>query len=422
MSRSIEHAQEPARGRVQTILVVEDDPITARYLELALKRMGHALLPTASSSEGALDLVAAEPPDLVLMDIQIEGARDGVDTARLLRDKFDVPVIFLTGLADETTMQRARDADPLDYLIKPVKAEDLRTALVAAFQKESLARIMRDRECWFVAAMEAVEEAVVVCNLHGEGGFANSAGRQLLGLAPEAPVTMPKNLMDGDGQRIRDFNALPGGETLGVLLRDIGDVSLRLQVRHVTDVRGRALGCVVVLRLLDDNSELQVELRRLRGELELQSLTDELTGLHNRRGLNVLADQQLKLMRRGRAGATLLLIALTGMKEINDLHGREAGDQALRDLAAVLRETFRESDLLSRVGGGEFAVFANTGDATDYIVRLHANVAASNAVTARTWKLRIAVGIAVHHPKNPQRITELMAAAEQALRAESAAA
>lgn len=405
---------------MQSILIVEDDPITARYLELGLKRMGYANTRIAGSSETALDLVREEAPDLALMDIQIEGGRDGIDTARVLRERFDVPVIFLTGLADEPTMERARDADPLGYLVKPVKAEDLRAALKAAFQKESLTRTMRERDQWLGGMLETLGEAMLGCSTSGRVEFANSTLRQLLELPQGKPLQQDfaelVTLNDADGQQILDPNKLAPGEISAVLVRPSGEVKVQLSVGRVFDLRNRPLGVVLVLRVTNDHVALEAELRRLRAELSSQSLTDDLTGLYNRRGFNVLGDQQLKLSKRGRTSISVLQIALAGVKEINDTYGRDAGDQSLRDLAAVLRETFRESDVLSRLGGGEFAVFANTPDTAEMLNRLHANVAACNDSAGRAWLLAINVGAVTHQPKEVQRIPELLEAAGRKLR------
>lgn len=244
----------------QSILIVEDDPITARYLELGLKRMGYVNTRIAGSSEAALEMVRSEVPDLALMDIQIEGGRDGIDTARLMRDRFDVPVIFLTGLADEATMDRARDANPLGYLVKPVKAEDLRAALQAAFLKENLERTARERDLWLGGILEAVGEAMLACDVHGRIEFANSAVRQLLELPQGEPLRRGFGesiaLKDEVGRPIEDPNLLAPGESAAVLSRASGEVPVRLSIRRVLGVGNRPLGVVLVIRALREKEAI----------------------------------------------------------------------------------------------------------------------------------------------------------------------
>ena len=100
------------------------------------------------------------------------------------------------------------------------------------------------------------------------------------------------------------------------------------------------------------------ERHRMRAELEDLSIQDELTHLHNRRGFYLLAEQQLKLNCRTQERLSLFTFDLDGLKKINDTLGHPAGDQALRDAARALRSTFRQSDILARVGGDEFYVLA----------------------------------------------------------------
>ena len=409
----------PGEGSTR-ILIVEDDPITARYLELGLKRMGYAQVRVASSSEQAIEMAQAEPQALVLMDIQIDGAHDGIDTARVLRDRFDVPVIFLTGLADESTMERARELDPLGYLVKPVKAEDLRAALAAGLQKERLARAIRERECWFNGVLEAQGEAVFAFNRAGYIEFANSAARQLLGLPPgELPsqrLTDLASLYDTQANSLSDPLAITPGEFPALLLRAGVSCSVRINLRRVLDVREQLLGVVMVMRIVDDRSQLDAELRRLRAELAARTLSDDLTGLYNRRGFIVMGEQHLKLVRRGRSAINVLFVAARCLKRINDGFGSEAGVQALKDLGGVLRESVRESDLLCHLGGGEFALLANTPDASELIARINANIESHNAAAGRAWLLEVGIGTTIHQPKDTRRMPELLDAASRASR------
>ena len=100
------------------------------------------------------------------------------------------------------------------------------------------------------------------------------------------------------------------------------------------------------------------ELRSLSVEMEQLALTDELTGLRNRRGFLVLADQALRMARRTRARCALVFMDLDGLKRVNDTRGHAAGDTLIADAAKVLDHVFRESDVVARVGGDEFAVLA----------------------------------------------------------------
>ena len=125
------------------------------------------------------------------------------------------------------------------------------------------------------------------------------------------------------------------------------------------------------------------------------SVADVLTGLSNRRGFFHLAEQQLKFANRSKSAMLLLFADLDGLKDINDAHGHKEGDLALVETANVLGETFRESDILGRVGGDEFAVLAVAApDTTAQRIneRIQERIGARNAQPDRAYQLSISVG------------------------------
>jgi two-component system cell cycle response regulator len=133
---------------------------------------------------------------------------------------------------------------------------------------------------------------------------------------------------------------------------------------HTEELIGRAEASQVLaylvkpVRAADLSPAIAIALRRFAQlqAMENLSLTDELTGLHNRRGFLMLAEQQLKLARRQGRKLALLFIDVDGLKRVNDTQGHPAGDQLLKATAEVLRKTFRESDVLARLGGDEYCV------------------------------------------------------------------
>jgi len=151
------------------------------------------------------------------------------------------------------------------------------------------------------------------------------------------------------------------------------------------------------------------------GEL---ALVDELTGLHNRRGFLMFAEQQLQIARRTGRPDLLVFIDLDGMKRINDELGHEAGDAALRRTAAVLHAAFRISDIIARLGGDEFIVLCpNTGadSAPTLIEGLKQHVGDANAGAAAPWSLSLSVGCAAFDPQHPVALNELIRAADAAM-------
>ena len=139
-------------------MVVEDEFIVAEGLKTALAGMGYAVAKTAGSSEEALSTVGECAPDLILMDIVLEGSEiDGVETARRIRAGYDIPVIFVTAYADDETLERARKAGPSAYILKPFNERELYSAIELALHGHRAAEDEKRRTAILHAAGFAVE-------------------------------------------------------------------------------------------------------------------------------------------------------------------------------------------------------------------------------------------------------------------------
>lgn len=157
---------------------------------------------------------------------------------------------------------------------------------------------------------------------------------------------------------------------------------------------------------------------RMLVQLRTTSHVDELTGLYNRRGFLLLAKQQVKIADRTRKGMLLLFADLDGMKRINDTLGHHEGDLALIDTANILKETFREADIIGRMGGDEFAIIAleTSKDIVEILIaRLQENLNARNAKGDHRYTLAISTGIARYDPESPCSIDELLAGADSSM-------
>jgi two-component system cell cycle response regulator len=156
--------------------------------------------------------------------------------------------------------------------------------------------------------------------------------------------------------------------------------------------------------------------KRMAAEIISLSITDHLTGLYNRRGFMTLADQQIKIAERTKRGSLLLLFAdLDKMKSINDNLGHKKGDKALIEVASILKEVFRESDIMARIGGDEFAVLGIADQKSDVCAfqkRLQEQIDIHNGRDNRDYQISLSVGIACSDPENRYSIDEMMSKAD----------
>ncbi|MBF0520365.1 MAG: GGDEF domain-containing protein, partial [Nitrospirae bacterium] len=152
------------------------------------------------------------------------------------------------------------------------------------------------------------------------------------------------------------------------------------------------------------------EVVMLRERLQTLSILDELTGLYNRRGFYTLAEKQIKIAKRYTRQMTLVFLDLDGLKQINDTLGHEAGDIAIVGASSVLKEAFRESDIIARIGGDEFIVLVTDSDSLDVDTirtRIREGADTYNNTENQPFKLSISDGVVPYDPESDISIDEL---------------
>ena len=182
------------------ILIVEDERITAEDLEEVLKDLGYQVSAVVSSGEEALREAERNRPDLVLMDIRIKGEMDGTEAARLLRERFDVPVVYLTAHADRDTLERAKQSRPLGYIVKPFHEAELHASVEMALYKHWHDRRSLSHELHVTNVLGALSLGIASVDQGGAIRMMNRAAEDLTGWSMEeaagAPVRQVFRLAD----------------------------------------------------------------------------------------------------------------------------------------------------------------------------------------------------------------------------------
>jgi len=120
---------------LKNILVVEDESIVSKDIQMSLKRLGYNICGAAATGEEAVDIARESSPDLILMDIMLKGKLNGIETAHIIRESIDTPIIYLTAYADDSTLSKAKITEPYGYIIKPFQEIDLHTSIEMALYK-----------------------------------------------------------------------------------------------------------------------------------------------------------------------------------------------------------------------------------------------------------------------------------------------
>jgi len=164
-----------------TVLIVEDEAIVAMELEEKLNSMGYVVLTSVSSGEQAIARSEQLEPDLVLMDIRLDGALDGIEAAEIIGKKQQIPVVYLTAHTDDKTLQRAKLTEPFGYLVKPFSERELKTTLEMALYKSKMERQLKESEERFRAVIESAEDLIFVKDASLRYTHVNPAMLNLLG-------------------------------------------------------------------------------------------------------------------------------------------------------------------------------------------------------------------------------------------------
>jgi diguanylate cyclase (GGDEF)-like protein len=162
--------------------------------------------------------------------------------------------------------------------------------------------------------------------------------------------------------------------------------------------------------------KLNIEYKHAEEALRSLAFIDELTGLYNRRGFLSIVEKQFKIFKRNKTNAIVLFADVDYLKHINDSFGHQEGDRALIDTASILKQTFRESDVIGRLGGDEFAVLAQVGDVSStkkLMVRLRAQTRLFNEANNRAYKISLSTGVVSYFPESKNSIEELLSFADQ---------
>jgi signal transduction histidine kinase/ActR/RegA family two-component response regulator len=272
------------------ILVVEDDRIVARDISQQLARIGHSVVGMTASGAEAIELALAQRPDLVLMDVRLDGPLDGVETALRIREQTGIPVVYLTAYADDDTVTRASMTEPFGYLLKPFENSQLRTVIEMALYKHNAERRLRESERRYAATLSSIGDAVIATDNEARVTFLNPVAEALTGWTLSEAASRPVDevfVIDADSAGTVD-GGQAGGEDIhahgGSWLLRAGaisgeDTQARLVSREgraipvdargapIIDEQGAVAGAVLVFRDISERLRTQEALRNAQSEL-----------------------------------------------------------------------------------------------------------------------------------------------------------
>jgi len=260
------------------IMLIEDESIIAMDIHNCLEKLGYEIPALASSGEEAVKIAIEIKPDLILMDIILEGKMDGVEAAEKIHNLIDIPIIYLTAYADDQTLHRAKITEPFGYILKPFEDKELQTAIEMALYKHKMERKLKENEQWLSTTLKSIGDAVITTDKNGNITFMNSAAEALTSWSQEEAlgryISEVFNI-SGSSEESRYISTFEGGAfaspedriliSKNNIQRPISD-----SIAPIKDDRGIIQGAVLVFRDITERKHAEEELRRAHDELELR--------------------------------------------------------------------------------------------------------------------------------------------------------
>ncbi len=404
---AVASAKEVLEASLQTVLDTSPNPV--------FRRDGHDVITHANAAFEQLvgrpmsEIVGANYRDLFPNAPQGKtpsAGRDGQPPVRVYETSFTTPE------------EEAHDLIVAESFITSAEGafDESIGQIIDITQRKKAEQELRQLKEFTDEAVRHMTEGMIVTERDGRISFANMAAAEMLGYGPgelngklESEIIAPDQIDIVTRMAERREKGLTDRYEIDMLRKD-GERRTILVSGGPKSGGDLHRGALAILTDITDRKRMEEEIRSL-------SLTDDLTGLANRRGFIALAGQQLKIAVRMNRRAILFFLDLDDLKVINDSFGHRRGDQALMDIGSLLKRNFRESDLLARYGGDEFAVLALEETGTEparIIERLQSKLDAYNARAEleKSFKLYFSIGHVTFDPDFPASLEDLVARAD----------
>ena len=267
-------------GRL-SVLIVEDETIVALDVAERLRSLGYEQVETVSSGEKAIEFIERRVPDLVLMDILLSGAMDGIETAQMIQDRYRIPIIYVSAYSDTRTLERAKTTHPFGYITKPFNTRELHTAIEIALYTHRMERMLEDSRELLSITLANIADGVVTADPGGKILFMNDAAASLVGGTAEslaerslfAVISEAGGAAAGHDARQLAEDAVRTGKRISGRLTLSGNGQDEMPVECIVSPlsdhhSGVVTGIVVVLKDLSEELEVREMQARLAAIVE----------------------------------------------------------------------------------------------------------------------------------------------------------
>jgi PAS domain S-box-containing protein len=255
-------------------MVVEDEGIIAQDIKNCLENLGYEVPEVVFTGKEAIEKAESARPDLILMDIVLKGDIDGIETAAEIKERFSIPIVYLTAYEDDKTLKRAKLTEPLGYILKPFEERYLRSSIEMALYKHKMELKLKENERWLSTILKSVGDAIIVTDELGFVKFMNPIAEVLTGWnfkdaygkslkeifnivneSTKTPIENPVN-------KVLKDNVMLGRSNHSVLIaRDGNEISIDHSAAPIRDEKGNITGVVLIVNDVSDRRIAENALR-----------------------------------------------------------------------------------------------------------------------------------------------------------------
>jgi PAS domain S-box-containing protein len=241
------------------ILVVEDERITAEDIKGALESVGYKVPGIISSGEEAIKKAEELQPDLVLMDIMLEGEMDGIEAAEEIKKHYDIPVIYLTAYSDKSTLERAKRTEPSGYVLKepsgfihkPFEESELHSVIEITLYRH---KMEKTHDQWISALLESINDALIATDNNGKIKFMNNMAEDITGWMQEDAIERDlEEVFKVHEDKSNIFNEIKLNSTMSyeeltILTKKGIAVNIKADLNYIEDKEGNVNGVALAFR------------------------------------------------------------------------------------------------------------------------------------------------------------------------------
>ena len=277
------------------VIVVEDDPDASYILERTLRKIDVPCLATVASGEDAIEKVEELSPDLILMDIMLQGEMDGIEAANIISERFDIPIIFLTAYTGDELIQRAATSEHYGYLLKPIDPRQLSVSIDVTMRQFYLEQQLAISRAWFQETVMGIGDSVITTSSDAIIDFINPSARELLGMERDEVVGLAFHevftILDSKKNPIAKKvtkASPPKYHRDEYTLKTENDKEIPVDVTFIPILdKKRMIGWVIFLQDISERKQYEQDLVKTRDDLssykeELQLLSNNLRSLQEK--------------------------------------------------------------------------------------------------------------------------------------------